>query len=484
MFGKIKERLKNVFRKGEEIIEEAPQDLEELQENTPEEKEEEKVPERSENKVIPEPLEKEKETKKNKEKEEEEKTRKQEAIPTPIPPTPSYKEEQITPKKKEETSPQVSAPNPEEKQKKTDEEKETGEEEEEKKPEKKGFFTSLFKGKKKEEEEPNEEQEKELLEEGTFGKKETPEPEKEQTKEKDSSIISKTFGKLLKKNLSENDFDALWLELEIFLLEINVAYEIVEKIGTSLKKNLLGHSFDRFSLTKKIKEVLEQEVETILLSREASLLSQIKQIQEKEEIPTIMLLGVNGTGKTTTIAKLVKYFQDKNLKLVVAAADTFRAAATEQLGEHAKNLNVKLITHKGGSDPAAVAFDAVEHAKAKKLDIVLIDTAGRMPNNANLLSELQKIKRVSKSQLSVFIGDSISGNDLLEQISLFDKALGLDGIILTKVDTDERPGSLITTAYSIEKPIYFLGVGQKYEDFVEFNAKHIAKQLFSLDEEP
>ncbi|USN44193.1 MAG: signal recognition particle-docking protein FtsY [Candidatus Woesearchaeota archaeon] len=480
MFGKIKERLKNVFRKGEEIIEEAPQDLEELQENTPEEKEEEKVPERSENKVIPEPLEKEKETKKNKEKEEEEKTRKQEAIPTPIP---SYKEEQITPKKKEETSPQVSAPNPEEKQKKTDEEKETGEEEEEKKPEKKGFFTSLFKGKKKEEE-PNEEQEKELLEEGTFGKKETPEPEKEQTKEKDSSIISKTFGKLLKKNLSENDFDALWLELEIFLLEINVAYEIVEKIGTSLKKNLLGHSFDRFSLTKKIKEVLEQEVETILLSREASLLSQIKQIQEKEEIPTIMLLGVNGTGKTTTIAKLVKYFQDKNLKLVVAAADTFRAAATEQLGEHAKNLNVKLITHKGGSDPAAVAFDAVEHAKAKKLDIVLIDTAGRMPNNANLLSELQKIKRVSKSQLSVFIGDSISGNDLLEQISLFDKALGLDGIILTKVDTDERPGSLITTAYSIEKPIYFLGVGQKYEDFVEFNAKHIAKQLFSLDEEP
>lgn len=483
MFGKIKERLKNVFRKGEEIIEEAPQDLEELQENTPEEKEEEKVPERSENKVIPEPLEKEKETKKNKEKEEEEKTRKQEAIPTPIPPTPSYKEEQITPKKKEETSPQVSAPNPEEKQKKTDEEKETGEEEEEKKPEKKGFFTSLFKGKKKEEE-PNEEQEKELLEEGTFGKKETPEPEKEQTKEKDSSIISKTFGKLLKKNLSENDFDALWLELEIFLLEINVAYEIVEKIGTSLKKNLLGHSFDRFSLTKKIKEVLEQEVETILLSREASLLSQIKQIQEKEEIPTIMLLGVNGTGKTTTIAKLVKYFQDKNLKLVVAAADTFRAAATEQLGEHAKNLNVKLITHKGGSDPAAVAFDAVEHAKAKKLDIVLIDTAGRMPNNANLLSELQKIKRVSKSQLSVFIGDSISGNDLLEQISLFDKALGLDGIILTKVDTDERPGSLITTAYSIEKPIYFLGVGQKYEDFVEFNAKHIAKQLFSLDEEP
>lgn len=480
MFGKIKERLKNVFRKGEEIIEEAPQDLEELQENTPEEKEEEKVPERSENKVIPEPLEKEKETKKNKEKEEEEKTRKQEAIPTPIP---SYKEEQITPKKKEETSPQVSAPNPEEKQKKTDEEKETGEEEEEKKPEKKGFFTSLFKGKKKEEE-PNEEQEKELLEEGTFGKKETPEPEKEQTKEKDSSIISKTFGKLLKKNLSENDFDALWLELEIFLLEINVAYEIVEKIGTSLKKNLLGHSFDRFSLTKKIKEVLEQEVETILLSREASLLSQIKQIQEKEEIPTIMLLGVNGTGKTTTIAKLVKYFQDKNLKLVVAAADTFRAAATEQLGEHAKNLSVKLITHKGGSDPAAVAFDAVEHAKAKKLDIVLIDTAGRMPNNANLLSELQKIKRVSKSQLSVFIGDSISGNDLLEQISLFDKALGLDGIILTKVDTDERPGSLITTAYSIEKPIYFLGVGQKYEDFVEFNAKHIAKQLFSLDEEP
>ena len=168
---------------------------------------------------------------------------------------------------------------------------------------------------------------------------------------------------------------------------------------------------------------------------------------------------------------------------MVAAADTFRAAAVEQLSEHSKKLDFKLIQHKGGSDPAAVAFDAIEHAKAKKLDIVLIDTAGRMPNNTNLMSELQKIKRISNSQMTIFIGDSISGNDLIEQIELFDKAIKIDGIILTKVDTDEKPGSIVTTAYSIEKPIYFLGTGQTYDDLIEFDSIVIAKKLFETDDE-
>ena len=194
-----------------------------------------------------------------------------------------------------------------------------------------------------------------------------------------------------------------------------------------------------------------------------------------------MILGVNGTGKTTTIAKIVNLFQKKELSVVVAAADTFRAAAVEQLDEHSKKLNFKLIKHKGGSDPAAVAFDAIEHAEAKKLNVVLIDTAGRMPNNSNLMIELQKIKRVSKSNLAIFVGDSISGNDLIDQINLFDKGVEIDGVMLTKVDTDEKPGSIVTTAYSIDKPIFYLGIGQRYNDLLKFNAKEIAHKLFSID---
>ena len=268
----------------------------------------------------------------------------------------------------------------------------------------------------------------------------------------------------------------------MFLLEINIAFEIVEKIGNRLKEELIGNSFDRFKLSEKIREVLEDEVEQVLKAREASFIDLLNEYKDKGELLKILVLGVNGTGKTTSIAKIVNFMQKNDFKVVVAASDTFRAAAVEQLDEHAKKLDFKLIKHEGGSDPAAVAFDAIEHAKAKKLDVVLVDTAGRMPNNSNLMVELQKVKRVSGAQMAVFVGDSISGNDLIDQIELFDRGVEIDGVILTKVDTDERPGSVITTAYSIEKPIYFLGVGQGYDDLVVFDAKDVAKKLFSLDE--
>lgn len=301
--------------------------------------------------------------------------------------------------------------------------------------------------------------------------------------DKKEGFFSKTFKKLKSKVITEEDFDNIWLDLEIFLLEINVAFEIVEKIQNELKKELISNSFDRFKLNEKIREVMSNEVEKVLISREDDLISKIKKLNENGEIAKIIMLGVNGTGKTTTIAKFVNFLQKENLKVVVAAADTFRAAATEQLEEHSKKLNFKLIMHKGGSDPAAVAFDAVEHAKAKKLDVVLIDTAGRMPNNSNLMVELQKIKRVVNSQLAIFVGDSISGNDLIEQVNLFDKGINIDGIILTKVDTDERPGSIVTCAYTIDKPIFFLGVGQNYNDLIKFDAKLIANKLFDTKDD-
>jgi fused signal recognition particle receptor len=302
----------------------------------------------------------------------------------------------------------------------------------------------------------------------------------ENDEKKSKSFFSKTFDKLKEKKINEEDFEKIWVEFEIFLLEINIAFEIVVKIKEDLENEIIGKSFNRFKLAEKIREILIKNVEEILEKREENLLEKINNLEKPIKI---IVLGVNGTGKTTTIAKLVKFFQEQKLKTIVAAADTYRAAALEQLEEHSKKLNFKLIKHKNGSDPAAVAFDAIESAKAKGIDIVLIDTAGRMPNNANLMMELQKVKKVSKADLVLFIGDSIAGNDLLEQIELFDKGINIDGLILTKIDTDERPGSVVSAAYSIEKPIYFLGNGQNYEDLIEFNAKNIAEKLFSIEEE-
>ena len=313
--------------------------------------------------------------------------------------------------------------------------------------------------------------------------RESLEEEKVEKEGKKGSFFSKTFGKLTSKKLTEDDFDKIWLELEVFLLEINIAYEIVEKIESSLREMIIGENFDRFSLAKKIREVLIEEVSSVLSSREADFIEELKKIRESGDIARIIVLGVNGTGKTTTIAKIVKYLRDNDLSSVVAAADTFRAAAVEQLDEHSKKLDFKLIKHKGGSDPAAVSYDAIEHARAKNIDVVIIDTAGRMPNNSNLMQELSKIERVSKSHMNVFVGDSVSGNDLIEQINLFDKVMGITGLILTKTDTDERPGSIVTAAYSLEKPIYFLGTGQGYEDMVKFDSKLIAQKLFEIEED-
>lgn len=516
MFGKIKDKLKSLFSKNEEIIEDIKEEVIETKAE----------PEKKVKEIIEKPIKEKKEEtikpkkEKNLEEKVEEKTKKQEKKTEEV----KEKKEKIEKIKVDKIEPliveDIKEKEPEiiKKNIKTEVEEEKKKEEIKEEPKKQGFFSKIF-GKKeeiKEKEELNDakEIEEEMLkevpkeevvaikqkteiktEEITKNKKELEKQiieeeikEKEElkeTKEKEEpkGFFAKTFEKLKSKKIDEDDFDKIWSELQLFLLEINIAYDIVEKIETNLKTELIGNSFDRFALTKKIREVLEKEVEKVLKKRESSFLDELNKIKNSGEIIKILILGVNGTGKTTSIAKIVNFLQKHDFKVVVAAADTFRAAAVEQLGEHSKKLNFKLIQHKGGSDPAAVAFDAIEHAKAKKLDIVLIDTAGRMPNNTNLMSELQKIKRISNAQMTIFIGDSISGNDLIEQIELFDKAIKIDGIILTKVDTDEKPGSIVTTAYSIEKPIYFLGTGQTYDDLIEFDSKLIAKKLFETDDE-
>lgn len=191
----------------------------------------------------------------------------------------------------------------------------------------------------------------------------------------------------------------------------------------------------------------------------------------------IVFFGINGSGKTTTIAKFAHLLQQNKLSCVMAAADTFRAAAIDQLEEHASKLKIELIKHDYGADPAAVAFDAVKHAKAKKIDVVLVDTAGRMHSNTGLVDEMKKIIRVVKPDLKLFIGESITGNDCIEQAKTFDAAIGIDGIILSKADIDDKGGAAVSVSYVTKKPIFYLGTGQNYSDLKEFDKETITKNI-------
>ena len=191
----------------------------------------------------------------------------------------------------------------------------------------------------------------------------------------------------------------------------------------------------------------------------------------------IVFFGINGTGKTTTIAKIANLLLKNKISCVLAASDTFRAASIEQLQIHADKLKIKLIKHDYGADPAAVAFDAIKHAKAHKIDVVLIDTAGRMHTKENLLSEMEKICRVTKPDLKIFVAESIAGNDAIQQAKNFNETIGIDGAILTKADVDEKGGTAISISYIIKKPIFFLGTGQNYSDLKSFDKTEFIKEL-------
>jgi len=273
--------------------------------------------------------------------------------------------------------------------------------------------------------------------------------------------------------ISEKKLDELLWDLEMGMLQADVAAPVVEDIKRSVKEQL--RYLPRKEAGKAVKETLKKAIEKILSTDSKDFETLIKKF---EKPVVLMFVGVNGTGKTTAIAKMVHYFQKKGWSCVIGACDTFRAGAIEQLERHAEKLGVKLIKHAAGSDPAAVAYDAVEHAKAKHKDIVLLDTAGRMQTNVNLMDEMKKIKRVAKPDMIIFVGDALTGNDAVEQAKRFDSVVGIDGTILTKVDADAKGGAALSIAYTIGKPLFFIGTGQEYEDQIPFNPEWIIKRLF------
>ncbi|OGS55433.1 MAG: signal recognition particle-docking protein FtsY [Euryarchaeota archaeon RBG_19FT_COMBO_56_21] len=279
------------------------------------------------------------------------------------------------------------------------------------------------------------------------------------------------------RRLKESMLDDLLMELQLGLLEADVALPVAEELTKSVKASLLGKRIDKsFDIDEAVRLALRAAVKEILEQKPFALMDLIK---KKPPPFVIMFVGINGGGKTTAIAKLAYRMQKHGLSIVLAAGDTFRAGAIEQLTLHSEKLGCKVIKHQEGSDPAAVAYDAIDHAKARKKDIVLVDTAGRMQTNTNLMDEMKKIRRVAKPDIVFFVGDALAGSDAVEQAKRFDDAVGIDGVILTKVDADAKGGAALSIAKTIGKPIAYVSIGQEYDEFRRFDPEWMVARIFN-----
>ncbi len=291
----------------------------------------------------------------------------------------------------------------------------------------------------------------------------------------DQPLVEESKG-LFAKKISEKKLDEVLFDLEMALMESDVATPVVSKIKEYIKEELLDAKVDRKTdLDELIEHALMSSINRVLSTQRFDF---DKFIRERKKPIVIMFVGVNGTGKTTAIGRIAYKLKNEHVSCVLAAGDTFRAGAIEQLTKHADNLGLKVIKNKAGSDPASVAYDALEHARARMKDVILLDTAGRMQTNINLMDEMKKIKRVANPDLILFVGDSLAGNDAVVQAQKFDEAVGVDGAILTKIDADAKGGAALSIAYTIGKPILFIGTGQDYGDLIPFDPDWMTARLF------
>lgn len=304
--------------------------------------------------------------------------------------------------------------------------------------------------------------------------------------------MSKLFGRLqsgmksfLKKisikELSEKDLKPIIDELVDLMVQNEVGIGTAEQIGINLKKELISLEHARFKDARPVvKDALRKSILSVLdINSEADIdiLADIKKAKDEGRPYIICMLGINGTGKTTTMAKLAKMFHKNKLTVVFAAGDTYRSGSIQQLGKHAEKLGIRMIAHDYGGDPAAVAIDAIDHAESKGVDIVIIDTAGRMQNNVNLVRELEKVIRLAEPDLKIFVGDSLAGNDVIRQATQFNDDVGIDGIVMTKIDSDAKGGAVISVAQATQKPVLYLGNGQSYDHLIEFDPDFIVSQV-------
>ena len=298
----------------------------------------------------------------------------------------------------------------------------------------------------------------------------------EQKGEEKSGFFSKLFKKIAPSGtvtLEQKHVDEIFEEIEITLLENNVALEVVDKIRANLSKDLVGIEVKKDKIEETILSSLKNSILEVLIEPP----NLFEEINNSLTPYVILFFGINGSGKTTSIAKLAHLLKKKGISCVLAAGDTFRAASIEQLQTHGKKLDIPVIASSYGADPASVAFDAIKYAEKNRIKAVLIDTAGRMYTKANLLREMEKIIRISKPNLKIFVGESITGNDATEQAKTFHESAGIDGIILSKADIDEKAGTILSVSYVTGKPIYFLGTGQEYDDLQVFTKDTVLKNI-------
>jgi fused signal recognition particle receptor len=285
--------------------------------------------------------------------------------------------------------------------------------------------------------------------------------------------------KVTTTELKTENLNPILSDFKMTLAENDVAFPVADRICDELEKRLVGVQVKRLEDRKKIVEENLRQVllEVMLTNNKIDLLKKIEEKRQTGEPFVLLFVGINGTGKTTTIAKVAQFLREKGYSVVFAGSDTYRAGSIEQLEEHARRLGIRVITHKYGADPAAVAYDAISHAKAHGVNVVLIDTAGRMQTNQNLMNELAKVKRVVSPDLTVLTLDSLIGNDAVMQAEEFHKCIGVDATILTKVDADVKGGSALSVTYVTQKPILFIGVGQEYKDLELFNPEKFVNMV-------
>lgn len=297
--------------------------------------------------------------------------------------------------------------------------------------------------------------------------------------EKLKNAVGLVIDKLSQTELSDDNLDPLLWEFKIGLLENDVALSVADEVCDEIKGRLLGEAVGRFENKKeRVNDALRDGLYKVLKAPMNMDLLEAVAIKRRERAPLIIVfVGVNGTGKTTTIAKVANLLLKKGYSVVLAGGDTYRAGSIEQLEGHAKRLGIRVIKHPYRSDAAAVAFDAINYARSHGINAVLVDTAGRMQTNRNLIDEMKKIVKVAKPDLTVLVVDALAGNDSVEQARIFDEAVGINGVILTKLDADVKGGAAISIAFAVKKPILFLGIGQFYDDLTSFDPRFVVESI-------
>ncbi len=281
------------------------------------------------------------------------------------------------------------------------------------------------------------------------------------------------------RQLGDEELDKALFDFQMSLVESDVAQRVAEALAHEVESGLKGVKVER---SADASEVVGRQLASALEAAfskagTVDLVTSIKEKRKSGEPYSILFLGINGTGKTTTVARLANYLKKKGLSVACAAGDTHRPGAIEQLTEHADRLGVKVISQGYGADPAAVGRDGVLYARAHHVDCLLIDSAGRMQTNQNLMEEMAKIARVVRPDFRLFVADALTGNDAVSQAELFNEHVGFDGAVLTKADADVRGGAALSIVYSTGKPVLFLGVGQGYDDLVPFDSQKFLRSL-------